>query len=212
MPELSNVPVSELLAEVLRRPDEMFTGTRFLENEAFAVADHTSTRVCVDGAPIRETSGNGPELMAIRRNTGPYAGKLCLVGGGVGQVQVDGRWVPESFEEALRRHFMTDLGFGIEPVLGWDQPQYLAQDMRPIEGEVREGFTPNPASRHVIAARFLVRITDGEDAPTFGSTEKGGQEASGIEWFTEEDMPDPSDFGYGHDQTYRAMFSIAQRI
>lgn len=83
--------------------------------------------------------------------------------------------------------------------------------MRPIDGCVRPGFTPNSDSRHLIAVRYLVTIVNLQ-APVFGSTEVGGQEASGIVWFTEKGMPPDEQFGYGHDQTYRACFSIARKL
>jgi ADP-ribose pyrophosphatase YjhB (NUDIX family) len=214
VPKLSEVPTRELLQEVLNRdPEGMYDGdSPYLVNEAFALADILATRVCVDGAAVRQNQRNETELMAIRRNTGPYSGRLCLVGGGVQQVKEGDAWLPESFEEALRRHFKTDLGYDIEPVTSWQEPQSLAQDMRPINGEVREGFTPNPASRHLVAARFLVRITSAADAPTYGTTAVGGQEAAGVEWFSEQDMPDAAAFGYGMRPTYELMFKAASRL
>lgn len=116
-------------------------------------------------------------------------------------------------EEALRRHFRTDLGYEIEPLGGsWENPDYLAQDMRSVGGEVRPGFQPNPASRHLIAARYIVKITNDSQEPVFGSTELGGQEASGVLWFNRAEMPPDDAFGYGHATTYRALFPIADRM
>lgn len=211
MIELSNVPVDALLEEALRRRDEMVDDKGFLSNGAFGVADHLSTRVCVDGVPVRRNEEGDIELMAIERQTGPYAGKLALIGGGVGRIKENGMWVPESVEEAMGRHFMTDLGQKVEPVVSWEHPQLLAQDMRPIDGEVREGFMPNPASRHLIAARYLVKITEGEDNPVFGSG-AGGQEASGVRWFTQDQMPAADAFGYNHGHTYQSMFPLAENL
>lgn len=210
--DLQGIPVDELLEEVMKRPHEMVNERGFLSELSFKLADFLAIRVCVDGIPARRNAQGEIEFMAIRRNTGPYAGKLCLIGGGVGKVKENGIWVPESVEEALRRHFRTDLGFEIEPVESWERPSYLAQDMRPIDGAVKKGFTPNPDSRHLIAARFLVRITNYETAPVFGKTEVGGQEASGIRWFTEAQMPSPEEFGYGHHRTYQACFPIAEKL
>ena len=210
--DLQGISVDELLGEIMKRPNELMNEKGFLSKLAFTLADFLAIRVCVDGIPARRSVQGDVELMAIRRNTGPYAGKLCLIGGGVGKVKKNGEWMPESVEEALRRHFRTDLGFEIEPLESWDRPSYLAQDMRPIDGEVKKGFTPNPDSRHLIAARFLIRITNYEEAPTFGSTEVGGQEASGICWFTETEMPPPEEFGYGHHETYRRCFPIADKL
>ncbi len=211
-PELETVPMDTLLNEILRRKDELLTAEGWLPQKSFALADTLGIRVCVDGVPARVNEAGDVELMAIRRNTGPYAGKLALIGGGVGRVEENGEWAPESIEEALRRHFEVDLGFDIEPVGSWQSPAYIAQDMRPIDGEVRPGFTPNPNSRHLVAIRYLVQLNSGRDAPVFGITELGGQEASGVEWLSEKTMPDPTEFGYGHHETYRVMFPIARQL
>lgn len=219
MGSISEFPTEALTAELATRSD-LFDERGRLGDGAFSLADTLGTRVCVDGAPVRLVDDPGSEhnrrleLMAIQRGTGPYAGSLCLVGGGVRRVNEDGH--PESTEEALRRHFRTDLGYEIEPLEGWDRPHHWAQDMRPDdEGEVRPDFTPNPASGHLVAVRFIVTVTDGEQEPAFGSTDVGGQEAVGVQWFTEQDMDrlvhDPG-FGYGHDQTYRKFFPIAARL
>jgi len=210
--DLQQMPVEKLLEEVMKRPHETMNKKGFLSKMAFALADFLAPRVCVDGIAVRRNAKREIECMAIRRNTGPYAGKLCLVGGGVGKLKENGTWMPESREEALRRHFKTDLGFEIEPVESWTRPAYAAQDMRPVNGVVKNGFTPNPDSRHLVADRFLVRITNYESAPIFGKTDVGGQEASGIHWFTRAQMPAPEEFGYGHHETYRESFLIAEKV
>lgn len=213
MADLSQIPMSDLLGEAMRRPSEMLRDDGFLEDEAFKVADHLAPRLCVDGAPVRRNDDGELELMAIHRISGPYAGKLCLIGGYVGRtIESDGRVVPESISEALGRHFMTDLGFSIEPVVSWEQAQFIGQDMRPVEGRVREGFTPNPAARHVVAVRYLVNIIGGESSPDFGATKHGGQEADDVLWFTQDEMPEPDNFGYAHDLTYAALFPIARGL
>lgn len=210
--DLQGISVEKLLEEIMRRPQEMMNEKGFLGKIAFQLADFLAIRICVDGIPARRNAQGEIELMAICRNTGPYAGKFCLIGGGVGKMKENGEWMPESIEEALRRHFRTDLGFEIEPVESWERPSYLAQDMRPIDGVVKEGFTPNPDSRHLIAMRFIVRITNYENAPVFGRTDIGGQEASGVRWFTEAQMPQPEEFGYGHHRTYQACFPIVGKL
>lgn len=210
--QLQKISVDELLGEVMRRPHELMNEKGFLSKMAFALADFLAIRVCVDGIAARRNDRREIELMAILRNTGPYAGKFCLVGGGIGRVKEDGTFVPESVEEALRRHFMTDLGFVIRPVESWTRPSYLAQDMRPVEGVVKKGFTPNPDSRHLIALRYLVEIVNYERAPIFGRTEVGGQEAASIHWFTAATMPAPESFGYGHHETYLACFTPANNL
>ncbi|HUB93410.1 MAG TPA: hypothetical protein VMB52_02810 [Verrucomicrobiae bacterium] len=209
---LSDFTTPELLAEALRRGDGFLDEDGKLTEVAFRLADALAIRVCVDGIAARLSNKGEVELMAIVRNTGPYEQKLALVGGGVGRVSENGKWLPESFSEALDRHFRDDLGYAIEPLSPWWQPDYVAQDMRPVHGEVRAGFTPNPNSRHLIAARFLVAIVGNDQEPlTFGSTRVGGQEASGVVWFSKESMPDSSYFGYGHHETYSTLFPVAER-
>jgi ADP-ribose pyrophosphatase YjhB (NUDIX family) len=220
MTNLSEVSTGELLTEAANRPDDLVNPDNgFLSREAFALQDTLGTRVCVDGAPGRVNENGEVELMAIDRGTGPYAGRLCLVGGGVGRVNEKGQLVPERIDEALKRHFKRDLGFNVAPATSWNTPQHIGQDMRPDEnGELRDGFTPNPDSRHLIAMRYLVKVVDHEGnqiqdpKPEFGST-IFGQEASDIVWFTEDQMPeDPNAWGYGHNETYQAMFRAANNL
>lgn len=212
-PELAHVAIDSLVSEVMRRRDELLMPQGWLTKEAFDLADFLGTRVCVDGIPARVNDQNDVELMAIRRNTGPYTGKLTLIGGGVGRVEGDNdEWVPESTEEALRRHFKADLGLEIEPVGSWQKPDFLAQEMRAVDGLIKPNFFPNPNSRHLIAARYIVSLKDDSGPAVFGSTEFGGQEASDVIWFTEPEMPESSEFGYGHDVTYRTMFPVARDL
>ncbi len=203
-----------LLREAMQRPDLMQLNG-YITGASWDMADRLVPRFCVDGAPFRMNDDGEVEAMAIVRNTGRFAGKLCLVGGGVGQVKDEAtdRWVPQSVEEALRDHFRTDLGREITLISGsWHRPDYLAQDMRPDEnGNVRPGFQANYGSRHLLANRWAVEFTD--DGPfVFGATTVGGQEVAGVEWFTRDQMPPDEAFGYRHDETYRALFEIATPI
>lgn len=214
MSDFSEVSTAALLTELRGRQSELLDDQGMLVDGAYELADFMSIRVCVDGAPARINEDGETEMMAILRNTGRYAGKLCLVGGGVGRVKQSGEWVPESIEQALRRHFATDLGYEINPLEGWDKPHFVAQDMRPdADGNILPGFMPNFASRHLIAVRFIVGLENvGNAGPVFGSTERGGQEAAGVQWFTQEQMPSADSFGYNHGVTYDAMFPTAQRL
>jgi hypothetical protein len=212
MAELSEVPVAELLAAAMARPEEMINESGFLSSEAFLLRNLLGIRVCVDGAAARRNAFNEVELMAIRRNTGPYAGKLCLVGGEVISVKDEGgERLAESFEEALARHFKKDTGYEIKSLMPWHSP-YVVQEMAPHYGRVKSGFSPNQEARHLVANRFLVAITNPDNQPSFGSTEHGGQEANEIVWFNSLDMPDPAAFGYGHAETYEKMFVIAESV
>ncbi|HSX29847.1 MAG TPA: hypothetical protein VLE73_04795 [Candidatus Saccharimonadales bacterium] len=213
MTGLEGFSTQELLGEILKRPDsDMIKPGGFVYGNAYPLLDKLGTRVCVDGAPVRYNDRGDVELMAILRGTGKFAGKLCLVGGGVQRKEENGNEVPESLKEALERHFMTDLGVGVEAVGSWDRPHMLAQDMREVDGEVRPGFFRNPASRHLIAARWLVKLKGDTENMVFGSTEVGGQEALDTVWFTKDDMPESDAFGYNHDITYRHMFDVAHDL
>jgi ADP-ribose pyrophosphatase YjhB (NUDIX family) len=204
--DLSRIPTEALAGELLKRPD-LINPDGLLNPPVFALMDALGVRVCVDGAPLRKNSTGVAELMAIRRGSGPFAGKLCLIGGGVERIRVDGVWQPESVQEALNRHFKNDLGTNAH-IIDPNLPQYVQQDMRPIGEAVREGFAPNPNSRHLIALRYLVTLPE-NFVPKYGSTNLGGQEATAIEWFTMNTMPSSEEFGYQHDITYDAFFRQA---
>ncbi len=221
MTNRSEALLTELLAEDpadLRETEGRFKGG--LTVPAFQLAARFAPRDCVDGVPVRRNKDGEIELMAIRRNTGKEIGKLCCVGGGVDMVQDkrfrdekgDALWRPQSNLEALRKHFRTDLGWEIELVTGEDTPQYFAQDMKPdAQGKIMDGMMPNP-HENVRAARYLVQITDGDpEKPTYG-VGRGGQEAAGVEWFTQDQMPDLGDFGYNHGLTYNRMFEAAEQL
>ncbi len=205
---LSAFSTAELAAELQTR--EFPNEKGMLDSGLYQLAGGLSVRFAVDGAPARLNDEGEVELMAIVRGTGPYTGKLCLVGGGVGWTpDGKGSWEPESVKEALTRHFTTDLGTTAHPLSGdYSRPDYLAQDMAPRDdGSVKEDFCPNPNARHLVAARFVVGL---ENEPTqFGSTTLGGQEASDVRWFTERTMPGSEAFGYNHGETYARFFPIA---
>lgn len=217
-----------LLAAVAQLPEEAFRNPdRTLNDPAFTLADKIASRVCVDVAPVRRNEAGNPELLAIERGTGRFAGRYCLIGGGLIQIQDSGiqvqneqglwvpAWVTESYEEAARRHLKTDLGVKeVEPLLSWDEPQLVAQDMRPINGQVRQGFNENPASRDLRAIRYMVTIPakyhDGENLE-FGTTAVGGQEALSVHWLDAATLEDLSDdaFGYDHKRTFDHFMRLA---
>lgn len=213
MTDLSRVPVSELLTEALTRPNEMIDEAGFLSDEAFRLADLLGIRYCVDGIPVRLNEDSEIEAMAIRRNTGPNKDKWTAIGGGVARVMSNtGVWLPESMGEALERHFKTDLGAEIELITDTLHPQLIIEQMRAVDGTLRPGFEDNPTTRHCIASRYLVRLADPDFSPVFGATNVGGQEASGIKWFTKSTIPPSQDFGYMHDETYQEMFGHAENL
>lgn len=219
-PSDANALANALLSlgpDALRETEGKFAGG--LTIPAFKLAGLMASRRCVDGAPVRRNEDGDVELMAIVRGTGKEAGKLCLIGGGVGLVkderftdeQGNALWVPQTNEEALRGHFRTDLGYEIEPITSWREPQYFAEDMRPAaDGSIKPGMLPNP-NENAHAARYLVKITNGAEAPVYGEG-FGGQEATDVVWFDEAGMPELGAFGYNHGDTYQVMFQAAERL
>ncbi|MDZ4286120.1 MAG: hypothetical protein U1A23_04270, partial [Candidatus Sungbacteria bacterium] len=98
--DLSPIATKELIQELNRRTTLM-QSNGLLSPDAFRLRAKLGAIVCTDGVPIRMHEG---VLQAglIRRNTGDYQGKLCLIGGVVA--------LGETLDTALRRHFRTDIG------------------------------------------------------------------------------------------------------
>lgn len=196
---LAEFSTQTLAQELIARNDFFEEGGLILKPEFYKLFTEMGVIFCVDGIAIRKSSA-GIEAMAIRRNTGAYQGKLCSVGGRV--------HIEEDIEAALRRHFRVDVGHEIELTTPWDKPAGFFQFMRPrADGTVAENFGTEPSRRHAVSVLYLVRLDDG--APVFGSTAHGGQEASGVEWFTLENMPHEEEFGYGQGVYFRKCLELA---
>ncbi len=212
-PTLQTVPTAELMKELLRRPHGDFVRQNdgLLTDEAFMLRDIIGIALCLDGAAARRNERNQVELMAMLRNTGPYAGKWVMDGGHVNRIYDRGVWQPEGIEGALKRNFKIDLGFDIELLTSWDRPSACAQEMRPVGGVVRPNFGEAKDRRHVVALRYLVEII-GNHEPVFGSTRHGGQEGGQIAWFTRASLPPAEKFGYGQYRTFADFFPIADTL
>ncbi len=189
---------TEELARELTGRDDLFEGA-LLKYEVYKLSVELGIPPCVDGVAVRKRDGI-VEAMAIRRNTGPYTGKLCSVGGRI--------FFEESFEVAMRRQFTSDLGCEIEFITPWDRPAFVHQFMRPrADGTLLPDFGPEPTRRHNMTIVYLVRLLS--EKFTFGSTTHGGQEAGGVEWFSLETMPPASEFGYGQDIYFKKCLQLA---
>ena len=161
----------------------------------------------VDSLAVRKRDDGKTEVMAIVRNTGPYKGRWCSVGGTVG--------LNESVEKALMRHWRDDLGLTVKIVTfpgidgSWQHPFCLNQHRPPtpatIDGVSSDDFYPEP-TKHSIAPFYAVEITGG--TITFGSTAYG-QEASDIAWFCLEDLSEPETFAYGFHKSYHDYLTKA---
>lgn len=199
-PMLQDYSTDELASELIGRKD-LFEG-RHLKRSLYELFVELGVVACVDGIPFRKSNGK-IELMAIARNTGPFKNKLCSVGGRI--------LLEESVESALRRHFATDLGVEIEMINPWDKPVIFHQFMRPhIDGTVLPDFGAEPQRRHALSLIYLVKIE--EKNIEYGQTEFGGQEASGTRWFSKDEMPADSEFGYGQEVYYKKCLEIAQSL
>ena len=197
---LQRFSTDELADELASRKDLETRGE--FSDAVYKLNVELGVMACVDGVAVRKRDGV-IEALAIRRNTGPFKGKLCSVGGRIRS--------EESFEQAIRRHFKTDLNTEIKLLSPWDDPVAVHQLMRPRpDGTVLPDFGSEPRRRHAITIVYLVRLR-GEDF-TFGSTPYGGQEAESVEWFSLKDMPPPSEFGYGQDAYFRKCLIRAETI
>lgn len=192
---------SDELAEELIKRDDLFEG-RLLTRALYKLSIELGIQPCVDGVAVRK-NGSEYEALAIRRNTGPFAGKLCSVGGRI--------FFEESFEQAIRRQFKVDLGCEINLLTPWDRPATVYQFMRPgVDGFVLPNFGPDPTRRHDITLVYIVSLIG--DSFTFGHTEHGGQEAASIEWFSLKNMPQANEFGYGQDVYFKKCLLLAEEM
>lgn len=200
--DLVEFSTETLAQELIARNDFFEEGGLILKPEFYKLLTEMGVVFCVDGIAWRKSSA-GIEAMAIRRNTGAYQGKLCSVGGRV--------HVGEDVETALRRHFRVDVGYEIDLTTPWDKPVGFFQFMRlRADGTILDNFGTEPSRKHAVSVLYLVRLHDG--APMFGSTAHGGQEASGVEWFTLKNMPLEEEFGYGQGVYFRKCLEVAQEM
>lgn len=200
--DLAKFSTETLAKELIARNDFFEEGGLILKSEFYKLLTEMGVIFCVDGIAIRK-NGTHIEAMAIKRNTGAYKGKLCSVGGRV--------HVGEDIETALRRHFRVDVGHEINLTTQWDKPVGFFQFMRPrADGTIADNFGTEPSRKHAVSVLYLVQLDNG--APVFGSTAHGGQEASGVEWFTLENMPPKEEFGYGQGVYFRKCLELAEEM
>ncbi len=201
MIDWSKINTKELAIELAKRPD-LFDQNGFLSTkELYDLRCKLGAVICVDSAPVRKRADGSIEVMAIRRKTGPYAGKFCLVGGIVKK--------NSSLEESVRSHLKTDLGVEIESLTSWNQPVCAYQYMHPLpDGSLKNDFIIDPTKDHSIGLVYLIRLKN--EVFEFGATSYGGQEVGEIIWFSFENMPSPNEFGYNHDIVFRKCLSLAK--
>lgn len=192
-----NFSISQFTSEELAR--ELLTRTLvneqgLLSKELYELRMALGTLVCVDGIPLRYNSSGDPELMAIRRNTGPYKGKLCYVGG----IVPKGAPLKMALEQHFKRDLGLDIGFSYNMV-------FVCEYLRPDSlGNTPDHFLPEPTKDHNVGITYVVKIVDDQQINYGVGT--GGQEASGVVWFSEDNMPSDEEFGYGQSRGYRKVF------
>lgn len=199
MSDLNNFGTEELAAELLGREDFLGKDGSIPRQEVYELFEKGIPIMCTDGIAVRQSLDGAVEAMVIRRNT-LDKGKLCSVGGRI--------FYGESVEEAVRRHFMDDLGCNIRLLTPWRTPFFVLQT-RPIAEGPKKDFGLEP-SKHAVSMYHLVAL-EGEPK-NFGSTAHGGQEASGIEWFSLKDFPPDDAFGFGQHLPFRQAFIKAEEI
>ena len=193
---IAEFKTDELLTELLKRPD-------LVAEDGSLTALPWQTRVrlgaiaCVDSIAVRTGTGGHKEALAIMRNTGPYAGKYCVIGGSIRR--------GESIEDAVRRHWMVDIGCEINFITPWNKPRSVHQHCPPApNGGMKKDFWPEP-TKYSIGLFHIVEVT--KETGKLGSTATGGQEASGYTWFTAETLPQADQFAYGFHALYKEIFS-----
>lgn len=158
---------------------------------------------CVDGIVVRKSPiGSYVEGGLIRRATGKFAGKLCLIGGAVAH--------GESIEHAMRRHFLTDLGVKIGFLTSWRTP--IMNQYYPVgpDGNPPTDFSEDPG-KHSYASTHLVLLATPTGEIQFGASDYG-VEASGFEWVSLDNFPDEDRFAYRMGPIIRMCLRVAGEI
>lgn len=203
MASLAEYSTKDLAAALLERSD-CLDAQGVLPFELYKLLRKMVPILCADAVPLRRKKRR-IEAMAIVRGFGPEKGKFLSIGGRLRRMP-DG--CPfESLENSLRRQVRTDVGCEIRFLTPWDQPVTIAQYAPPINGALLENFN-REFDAHLVSLFYPVELI-GE--PTkFGSTAHGGQEATGVLWFTKETMPAAKSFGYSSHRQYLKIFEWAE--
>ncbi len=191
------------LAEVLaKRPDLTATCVNAegrVDGAIWPLRKDLGPVACVDGIAMQINNGV-VEGGVIRRLTGKFPNKIAYIGGVVP--------LYVSIEEAMRRHFGTDLGLEITLPLGWDHPMFMRQYAPQEDGHNRSDFCWDPG-KHSYASTHLVVITGDPKNITLGSTKEGGQEAGGFEWYSAHTCPPKDEWSYDMRDGFIESLDIA---
>lgn len=187
--ELSNIfaMTTEQIVEILLTKNDLVKPDGLLTPIAWELRKKLGIILCVDSIAMRINEDEIPreEILLIKRNSGPFKGKWCAVGGTIA--------VGESVYEAVARHWKVDLGCEIKK-FDFKKPFYFHQHMPPApDGTIKEGFCPEP-TKSSMAPFYIIEV---ENEPTKLGESAYGQEASTYSWFNLKNLPGESDFAYG---------------
>jgi hypothetical protein len=110
--ELSVEEVAQVLLDRAKAIEEMMTGG-FLPHTLWKLRVLLGIIPTVDMTAYRQNKNGEAELFAIVRQTGPFAGLWCPVGGIVPK--------GSTIEEAMRAHWKKDLGFDLVDYVDWNR-------------------------------------------------------------------------------------------
>jgi ADP-ribose pyrophosphatase YjhB (NUDIX family) len=162
--------------------DRIGSGDRWIpEDEYLAIARRVPI-LCVDVLPVRTKPD--PAIGLIFRETYDDGGRgWCLVGGAVLH--------NEPLRDAVQRHVSTTLGEEVflqeSTLVLVDVVQYFS------EPNIGEFYDPR---KHAVALTYIAEL-NGPVMP------KG--EALGFQWFTIEELPEPSSFGFGQEKVVQRL-------
>ncbi|MDP3771771.1 MAG: DUF4916 domain-containing protein [bacterium] len=201
MDELKNIPTDALARELATRTDLRYQDG-LLAPELFHLRTELGAIACTDAVPVRLRDGI-IEGAVIRRGIGEYAGKFAIIGGVIAH--------GESIEQALRRHFRTDLGVEInwlDPE-GWRHPILAVQYKQFDRANGMDKDFNHETSKHAVVFTYLVTIAS--ETIRFGTT-RYGQEATEIQWFSTTTCPPEDEFGYDTHRTFLACLTEAEKV
>ncbi len=203
MTDLTKVTTRTLAEALAARADldSVVRSDGMLDGVIWPLRPRLGAVACIDGVAVRyHGDAFAVEGGCIRRKSGKFSNKLAYIGGVIGK--------NESAEAALKRHWRTDLGLEIELPMGWQHPVLLNQYAPQIDGENRPGFLWDPG-KHSFAPLYLVIITSDPKNIALGSTEYGGQEAAGFEWYSAENCPPETEWSYNQREGFLAVIEQA---
>jgi len=161
--------------------DIVGAGDKWIPDEEYRTIRSRVPIACVDLLAVTDQAK--PRVGLIHRKTYNQRQGWCLIGGAV--------LIDESLDSAVRRHLTATLGTSIFIVQGTLRMVLVAEYFR--DRRSRSLYDPR---KHAIALTH-VGVCIGEPEPV--------GEASDFQWFSIDDLPLPSEFGFGQDRIVRRL-------